>query len=155
MPQKPIQPYYLQYQIKAKARKPLTCWIKGTFISRTFCMKIWVSINLKHSTDYKRACNSLFLLFFSGLGKKEKKEEEILYIFSSDGIKTVYICRYDFHTMQHVYIAFLCYYQLFSECVFYATEESIKISSSFLIFQDQGSPGLSGEFNRGKQSLRA
>lgn len=56
-------------------------------------MKIWVSINLKHSTDYKRACNSLFPLFFSGLGKKEKKEKEILYIFSSDGIKTVYICR--------------------------------------------------------------
>lgn len=36
--------------------------------------------------------------------------------------------------MQHVYIAFLCYYQLFSECVFYATEESIKISSLILNF---------------------
>ena len=57
--------------------------------------------------------------------------------------------------MQHVYIACLCYYQLFSEFVFYATEESIKIPSSFLTFQDQGSPGLNGEFNRGKQSLSA
>lgn len=57
--------------------------------------------------------------------------------------------------MQHVYIAFLCYYQLFSEFVFYATEESIKIPSSFLTFQHQGSPGLDGEFNRGKQSLSA
>lgn len=57
--------------------------------------------------------------------------------------------------MQHVYIAFLCYYKLFSECVFYATEESINIPSSFLIFQHQGSPGLGGEFNRGKQLLGA
>lgn len=52
--------------------------------------------------------------------------------------------------MQHVHITFLCYFQLFSVFIFYSKKESIKISSSFSIFQHYYSPGLEREFKRVK-----
>lgn len=70
MPPKPIQTY-LQYPIKAKARKPLTAGSRKKIISSTFCRKFSMSINLNYSTDYKRAYNSQFPLFFSDLDKKK------------------------------------------------------------------------------------
>lgn len=58
--------------------------------------------------------------------------------------------------MQHVHIAFSCYTLNYPQNLFFQSkEESSKISSSFLTFQPQGSPGHKGEFKRGKQALSA